>query len=581
MKTSNRNRLDTKLVIVFVCITVLLFPLCAPKSFAELPKTELSQQEKQRLGERIYRQGILPSGEKLKAVVKGESPAPGTTFSCVACHLRSGLGSYQEGVFTPPINGVKLYQPLQWLYKGVEQKSKFSQTTFHRPAYEDTTLAAALRNGVDPSGRTLRDTMPRYLLDDGDMSILISYLKTLSDSFSPGVSDTNLRFATIITDDVHPVERDALLVSLENYVRIKNNQSNAYKKPFNRSRRMAENMLDSKELATRSLSLSRWVLKGPPETWRGQLDEYYRKEPVFALLGGISNGEWQAIHQFSEDNRIPCLLPQTNFPVISDSNWYTVYPSRGYYQEGESAARYLAGRGNALDGKRILQIVRDSLPGRTLAAGFEETLHEGGFRDIVTVRLETGETISGAVLAQKLATEKPAAVVIWDGPESVRLLKELEEAGNRPAVAMVSSRYLGKSLLTISEKSREFTAITYPFMLAPKTAKAAMGSVTVLDGDKVSADQAKTVSEDHPDRMASLANAITQVLTMSLMEMKGNYYRDNFLDVISLAPDQPSLEFGKFIFGPERRYASDGCYIVQLTSGPKPELVKKSPWVIH
>ena len=82
-------------------------------------------------------------------------------------------------------------------------------------------------------------------------------------------------------------------------------------------------------------------MKGPAETWRVQLEEYNRKEPAFALLGGITNGSWKPIHQFSEDNRIPCIFPNTDFPVISDKDWYTLYLSKGYYQEGEGAARYL------------------------------------------------------------------------------------------------------------------------------------------------------------------------------------------------------------------------------------------------
>jgi hypothetical protein len=78
-----------------------------------------------------------------------------------------------------------------------------------------------------------------------------------------------------------------------------------------------------------------------------------------------------------------------------------------------------------------------------------------------------------------------------------------------------------------------------------------------------------------------MSNSITQLLTMALLDMKGNYYRDNFFDVISMVPDQPSSIYGRLSFGPGQRYASKGCYIVQVTKGPNPEIVRKSDWVIH
>ena len=581
MKISIRNEWDTLLLTAVACLVALLLPIHLSKTFAESVKPDLSSEEKHRVGERLYRQGILPAGEPLKAVVKGDPAAPGTSFSCVVCHLRSGIGSYQEGVYTPPINGDKLFKPVHWLYKGVEQNNKFPPTPVRRPAYTEESLATVLRNGIDPTGRVVSDTMPRYLLTDEDMAILISYLNSLSSTFSPGVSDKNMSFATIITDDVTSTDLDALLVPLEKYIKNKNDQAKFYQKPFNRSRRMAENMFESKELSTRSLTLSRWALKGPPETWHSQLDEYYRKEPVFAFLGGITNSDWRPIHQFCEDKQIPCLLPNTDFPVISESNGYTLYPSKGYYQEGETAARYLAGRADIGEDGQVMQFVRDSLEGRALSAGFEDTWRDVGNRVPVTVRLAPGEKLMRKVLQQLLDREKPTAMILWDGPEALTALEMIADSNKRPAMVMVSSRYLGKSLLTLPEQARDFTYITYPFMLAQKVTIVGMGSITVSDEDKVSASLAKTVAQVTTQKIRNLANSLTQILTMALMEMKGNYFRDNFLDVINLLPDQPLPEFGKLSFSPENHYASNGCYIVQLTKGPNPDLVKKSAWVIH
>jgi hypothetical protein len=73
------------------------------------------------------------------------------------------------------------------------------------------------------------------------------------------------------------------------------------------------------------------------------------------------------------------------------------------------------------------------------------------------------------------------------------------------------------------------------------------------------------------------------LLTNAFMHMQRNYYRDYFLDVIDMLEDASDsiANYPRLSFGPGQRYASKGCYIVQLSPGEKPEIIKKSDWVIH
>jgi hypothetical protein len=66
-----------------------------------------------------------------------------------------------------------------------------------------------------------------------------------------------------------------------------------------------------------------------------------------------------------------------------------------------------------------------------------------------------------------------------------------------------------------------------------------------------------------------------------MMHVKRNYYRDYLFDVVGMMADSGSLDFERISFGPDQRYLSKGCYIVQLSPGPKPELIKRSDWVIY
>ncbi len=559
---------------------VVLFSAALPMVQSASAEPPRSAQEQVKAGEQIYRNGILPSGQPMQAFVKGDVPVSGTAFSCASCHLRSGIGSVEGGVVTPPTNGELLFKPVQVYYKGTEQK--FFPFPPRRAAYDEKSLAEAIRDGKNPDGVVLNDVMPRYQLGNEDMNILVSYLKTLSSQLPPGVTDSSIQFATVIAEDVPVDVRDAMLEPLQRYVDNKNSQAEFYKSPRgNRSRLMVEKMFTSKELSTRKLGLSQWVLKGSPETWRSQLEEYYRKEPVFALLGGVVNSEWQIIHRFSEENKIPCLMPQTDLPVISDTDWYTLYSSKGYYQEGEAAARYLNSRQDISPARPIVQIVRESREGKELSAGFTDTWRDLERREIVTVNLKGNETITNSFIERLLAEKKPAAVILWDGPDIKGALTFIAADKQKPELVFVSSRYLGKQILAVPEQARDITYVTYPYSFAQKVINSAMGKIAVEDESKFIINAKDFSVRDRVQNARLNSNSISQLVTMALMEMRGNYFRDYFLDVIGMAPDQTSPLFGRLSFGPGQRYASKGCYIVQITKGAEPEIVRKSPWVIN
>ncbi len=540
-----------------------------------VPASGVTGEEALRLGERMYREGILPSGEPMQAVVKGDIPVAGTTFSCVSCHLRSGLGSIEGSVITPPANGRKLFQPYKIVfYTGYSQMA--SKPLLYRPAYTDKSLARAIGEGVDPTGRILSEVMPRYLLGDKDMAVLIAYLKSLSSQFSPGVSATTLQLATVVSEDVSPEVRRAMMRPLERY--IVNWNRSAYAKKieegmtrYSMESAVATAQLAGPKMAYRNLALSLWVLKGPRETWRSQLEEYYRKHAVFALIGGITSGDWEPVHDFCEAHQIPSLFPFTDFPVISENDWYTQYLSKGYYQEGEGAARYLNAMGEPAKDGEILQIVRDSREGRALAAGFQKTLRDEGDRAPVSVTLKTGETLTAAFLRKMLAEKKPDVVMLWDGPGALSALEDLATDHNRPRMVFVSSRYMGKSIWELKDQARDFIYITYPFRLR-------RGEAPYVGHLEPSA---KKLTQDDARQIVERDYAVIQLLGRALMDMKGKYYRDYFFDVIGMMEDQNVSPYERLGFGPGQRYASKGCYIVQLAKGPKHEFVRKSDWVIY
>ena len=580
MNNLNKNRRGRLPVFAFLCRLALLLAaaaaLLAPATAWCATAGDVLK------GERIYREGILPSGEHLRASVKGEPALPGLTFTCASCHLRSGLGAFDEGVHYPPISAGKLFQPVPSLYKGTAMTESAALPPL-RPAYTNASLVEALRVGKNPDGRVLSDLMPRYKLSDEEAGYLVAYLKTLSAELAPGVSADAIRFATVVSEDLPAAQRDALFSSLDAFVKMKNNQILSFGNRFSgtRARRMAESMQLSHDSVGMSLSLAHWTLKGAPATWRAQLEEYQRKEPVFALLGGMVSGPWQPIHQFCEDNRVPALFPNTDLPVISDTSWYTLYQSKGYHQEGAAAAAFLNGREGVPEGAAVLQLVRTSPEAQALSAGFQQTWRELGRQPPVTLQIPRGTTLDGDFLKEVLTREKPAILLVWDTESALPGLETLKGRAGRPDTVMLSARYLGESSWRLPESIRDFSYLTYPYVFSTKVVPVGMIKLAIKDDVQQTLKQAALPGQGAAWEIVVKNNAATRLLSSLLMDLRGNYYRDNLLDVAGMMPDQLHQLFGRSSFGSDQRYASKGCFIVQLSHGAIPELVKKSGWIIH
>ena len=184
-----------------------------------------------RLGERLYIEGLLASGDHVAALTQGDVPISGK-FSCGQCHRKSGYGASEGGVYVLPITAKSLYEPRELnraqnftkLFK--EDQSKLFWARMRsprmRPAYTDATLAHAIRTGIDPSGRDLHQLMPRYQIPDQDMRNVVAYLKQLSVAADPGVDESKFYFAVVIAGKVDKAKREAVLTTTHKFVKWMN-----------------------------------------------------------------------------------------------------------------------------------------------------------------------------------------------------------------------------------------------------------------------------------------------------------------------------------------------------------------------
>ena len=533
-------------------------------------------------GEMMYRQGILPSGESMQAIVMGDIPVDGRMFTCDDCHQRSGLGSVEGTVITWPTNGKELYQPRRrtGAYRppaddgkkkgGRGTLPKYYQMEDVRPAYTDKSLRRLLRSGIDSAGRRLDPIMPKYRLGREDMKILVHYLKNLSVKLSPGVDDTTLHFATVIGAKVSEDEKQVMLSVLQAHIDARNIQTRHQEK------RAASGPFYKTEMhqAYRRLDLAVWQLQGPEETWRDQLENYYKKQPVFALLGGISRGSWQPVHAFSEDHKVPCIFPITDLPVISANDWYTLYFSKGYYQEGESAAKYLRSTLEDTKSSAIVQVFRRSSEGLALAEGFRRTWEGMGGSTPRELVLEPDSPVNEQLLLGQLDLSGVSILLLWLTNEDKEVFRKIAGQVGHKTMMFTSATLLKNNFSVISDDLRDAVYITYPYILPDEKN---MGSFVVTRWLQL--------------RNIPPGDFITQakmyflgwMLPGALKSMRSEFFREYFVEGFDMMTDQDYAiaVYPRLTFGSGQRYASKGCYIVKLGKGPKPPLLPVSDWVTY
>lgn len=272
----------------------------------------------------------------LRARAADGAPLPAAAAACVACHRRSGLGSFEGGVAAPPISGQFLFAPMSATTGNIFPWPSALRT---RPAYDAPSLHGLLTTGKAPDGVAMRAPMPRYALSAQDAEDLAAYLHTLSKPVAPGVSDSTIELATILTPGIAAQDRAAVIEVMHAYV----TQKNALSRQETGRARMAQRGQLTMYRNYRQWHVNVWELSGPADGWGEQLQALYRERPVFAVVGGMGHGDWTAVAQFCESESLPCLFPITRQPP-DRLGYYSLYFDGGWAADAAIAAEALKAR---------------------------------------------------------------------------------------------------------------------------------------------------------------------------------------------------------------------------------------------
>ncbi len=539
---------------VFICSVALVFILCGcqggHQSHQVSSPSELSEAELITLGQQIYREGTLSNGEPVEAVVLGDVPVAGTQFTCLDCHRRSGWGSSEVTKSTLPTSAGALYSPRVRIYR-------------ERPAYTDETLEEVILTGFDSAGNPLDLAMPWYHLPDKEMTALIAYLKTLSKENSPGLTPEVIHLATVVGADVDPVTKKAMLDVLDTFFQNKNSQTRGEVK---RVTHKSYYYHPYKNESYRKWVLHRWELQGPPDSWRAQLEEHYRRQPVFALISGIVQGEWVPIHGFCEDNKIPYVLPNTDQPAINGrGDFYTLYFSKGLALEAQTILKHLS---RTKTEGRIVQIFREGSGGAFAARALRKALSKYPQFSVEDRSLVQGQPIAESTLPQ-LEKGSTIASVLWLSEEDVAAFMGQEFKREAPGPFYLSPSLSRKAMASLSGSQKRAAFLAHPFFLPEVREDGFRRAEIWLKSRNI---------EITAPRIQGQTLFACMVLGEGLMHIKQNFHRDYLLDVLdhgegmtAYANSYPSLSFG-----PEQRYLGKGAYIIDLSA-----TTPKTTWIVH
>jgi hypothetical protein len=473
------------------------------------------------------------------------------------------MGGAEGPLVVPAIAGAVLFAPVT---KGAPQLGT-PRTTGEgtRPAYTDETLLRALHDGVDPAGRTLSATMPRYAVTAADAGALGAYVRTLGATPPPGLDESVVHVATIVTSEVGEARRASMLDVLRAFVRAKNGGMR------HEARRRDLGGWDMKQMyeTYRSWVLDEWDLSGTPGEWTAQLEELYRKQPVYAIVGGISDRDWSPIDAFCARHGVPAILPQTPLPpsVEPGEGFYSLYFSKGVTLEAQVLAHHL---GAATPRRHVRQVSRCDTPGETAAATLARELKDG-------------VTAGGCVPASTALTAGTwrslvggaDTLVLWLEPGDGAGLEALARSDSLANVKEVyaSSTMLGEDALRLPEPLAGRTVLVHPFVPPDEFDTHTARSLAWMAANGI-----------HPaDRQVAVNALFAIVLAADVLSLpRALASREYFVERIehmagkSLTPTAyPSVSFD-----PARRFGSTGSFLLKLPAAPGEPFRKVEEWYV-
>jgi hypothetical protein len=375
------------------------------------------------------------------------------------------------------------------------------------------------------------------------------------------VTARELHFATILTPDADPVKRRGMLDVMNQYFIDKNNAVARTKAPTLYS---SHAMMFRVE---RRWVLHVWELTGAPATWEEQLRQHLSAEPVFAVISGLGGSTWGPVQKFCEEQSLPCLFPNVEAPGGRDSDFYSVYFSRGVLLEAQLIARQLDDADATEAPHRIVQVFRAGDVGETAARALKSARDSSG--PPVVNRMLKRHAAPAELLVALQDLQPHDALVLWLRPTD---LKALSQAPAPVFPVWISGEMAGLEQAPLPSGWRTATRMAYPVDLPGRRVVRVDYALSWFRIRKIPVVEPRTQVDTY------LACGL---VSETLNHMVDAFVREYLVERIEMALDHRVLTgyYPHLSLAPGQRFASKGGYVVRFTEPQGPHIAALGDWM--
>jgi ABC-type branched-subunit amino acid transport system substrate-binding protein len=475
----------------------------------------------QAAGKKIFTEGISPSGKPIEAILgEGSTRVPANLMLCSSCHGFDGKGR-PEGGITPSI--------ITWpvLTNALRSKDALGH---RRPAYTLASLRRAITRGVDPLGKSLGVTMPRYELSPRDFNNLVEYLKVLGREYEPGLTSTSIRLGTIVPSGgpLAAVGQRSVAL-LKAYFDEVNHQGGIY---------------------GRHLELFVMHAAGTSAEVKRQAEEFVRKNNIFAIAGILAPNDETGVTDAMERLGVPTIGAfASNSESDSSSRLKTFYLLSGLSQEARVLVKF-AGEHTKKSAEKIAIVFPESMAG--LAGLVTEQCHALSMENVTPFKYSE---FDAAKFAESLSRQNITTVFfLGRGSELADLLAVASNLHWTPTVFQPGP-LAGEDVLKIDAAFADHVFLSFPTLPSDLEAEA-MGEYRRLAA-KYNLDLAQPARS-----LAVLASA--KVLTEGLRQSGQQLGRERFVVALSSMYGFKTGLTPPISYSPTRRIGALGAYVVKL-----------------
>jgi hypothetical protein len=323
-------------------------------------------------------------------------------------------------------------------------------------------------------------------------------------------------------------------------------------------------------MVNRHWELHVWQLTGAPETWEAQLRAKLAEEPVYAVISGVGGKTWAPVHHFCEAEALPCLFPNVDLPVDSESDFDDLYFSKGVLLEAQLIARDLQAHAENAEVRRVVQVFRADDVGGDAAKALASALAAAhGTPDLkIADRSLAGPTGKKELTAALRGIEAQDVVVLWLRPADIAALGPLPAGVGR---VYMSGRMGGLERAPLPAAWRNVTHMAYPFDLPDHRRVQVDYPLGWFRIRKI------PVVALQPQADAYLACII---LSETINHMSDTFQRDYLVERIEEGLEHRILTgyYPRLALAPGQAFASKGGYLVHFAANTDTYVIAEGDW---